>query len=170
MTDANKSNPRYLSAPPANVLVPMWNCWSAPTPSPAEFRTCACTLKSYNNTTPAVARFDDAILLVSPGGSYGYTYTSPPVVTSVSPNWGTPDGGTTRTVYGTGFSSGAKVTFDGIAATNVVVNNDNAITLFVPPHSAGSASVEVTNSDGQNSTLANAYTYKSGPGAARRSN
>lgn len=160
MTDANKSNPRYLSAPPANVQVPMWSVLQRTYTIPSGVSYVRMYAEIYNNTTPAVARFDDAFLLISPGGSYGYLYTSPPVVTSVAPNWGTPDGGTTRTVYGTGFQSGATVTVGGVAATNVVYNNDNAITFFVPPHSAGAASVAVRNSDGQTSTLASAYTYK----------
>ena len=163
MTNSSKANPQYLSAPPANVQVPMWNVLQRTYTIPSGISYVRMYAEIVNNTAAAVARFDDAFLQVSPGGSYGYTYTSPPVVTSVSPNWGTPDGGTTRTVYGTGFSSGATVTFDGVAATNIVVNNDNAITLFVPPHSAASTSVEVTNSDGQTSTLANAYTYKTAP-------
>src|SRR5439155_25384116 len=72
----------------------------------------------YYHSTAADAYFDDAIL------SGGFLYTSnspPPTVSSISPNSGTYNGGTGVTITGTGFLSGAMVTFGGTPATSVTV-------------------------------------------------
>lgn len=92
----------------------------------------------------------------------GFTYTNPaPTVTAVSPNAGTASGGTSVTITGTGFLSGATVTFGGTAATNVVVANSTSITARTPAHVAGVVNVVVTNTDTQSGTLTNGYTYQS---------
>jgi hypothetical protein len=84
----------------------------------------------------------------------------PPVtVTSVSPNNGTAFGGTAVTVNGTGFVSGATVTFGGTAATSVVVVGPTQITATTPAHAAGAVNVVVTNVDTSSGTLTNGYTY-----------
>ena len=163
LTDSNKSHPQYLAAPPADVEVPLWSLQQRTYTVPSGIAYVRLYAEIVNNTTAAVARFDDAFLQRSSGGTYGYTYISPPFVNSVAPDWGTPAGGTTRTVYGTGFDSGATVKVGGVSASNVVVNSDNAITFFVPPHSAAALPVQVTDSDGDSSTLANGYTYKAAP-------
>src|SRR5208283_2566982 len=162
-TDANKANPTYTGAAPYNIQDPQWEVQESTytVPSGKAFVRLYCQITG--NTVAAVARFDDAILQRAPEGTYGYTYNSPPWLNSISPNWGTPAGGTTRTVFGTGFQSGSTVTVGGAAATNVVVNSANAITFFVPPNNAGTADVSVTGPDGQVSTLASAYTYQTPP-------
>lgn len=163
ISDANKANPVFLAAPPVNAQTPQWQLQQGTytIASGQAFIRLYCEIVA--NTVPATAWFDDAILQRTPNGSYGYTFVSPPVVTSIAPNWGAPEGGTTRTVYGTGFQSGATVTVGGIAASHVVVNNNNAISVFVPLQSVGTVNVTVTNPDGQISTLANAYTYRIPP-------
>jgi phospholipase C len=163
ISDVNKKNQVFLAAPPANVQDAQWELQKGTytVPTGKAFIRLYCEI--LNNTVPAVARFDDAILQRSPGGTYGYTFISPPMVNSVSPNWGTPAGGTTRTVWGTGFLSGDTVKVGGAAATNVVVNSANAITFFVPPGVAGDANVSVTSPDGQTSPTPTTYTYKNAP-------
>ena len=161
VSDANKANPTFLAAPPTNVQVPQWQLQQVPTRSRPVQPSSGCTLKSSRTPRLRVARFDDAIFQRSPGGTSGFTFISPPIVTSVAPNWGAPQGGTTRTVYGTGFLSGATVTVGGIAASHVVVNSNNAIRC--PTHSAGATDVTVTNPGGDTSTLANSYTYRVPP-------
>lgn len=93
----------------------------------------------------------------------GFTYTTPtnpaPTVSSVSPNSGSTDGGTSVTVTGTGFSSGASVTFGGAGATGVTVVGSTSITATTPAHAAGEVNVVVTNTDGQSGTLTNGFTY-----------
>jgi hypothetical protein len=63
------------------------------------------------------------------------------------------------TIAGTGFVTGASVTFGGTAATNVVVVNATQITAKTPAHAAGAVNVTVTNTDTTTGTLTNGYTY-----------
>ena len=83
----------------------------------------------------------------------------PPTVISVMPNSGTPNGGTGVTITGTGFVSGATVTFGGTAATGVTVASSTSITASTPAHAAGAVAVTVTNTDSQGGSLNNGYTY-----------
>ena len=85
----------------------------------------------------------------------------PPVtVTSISPTSGTATGGTSVTINGSGFVSGAAVTFGGTAATNVVVVSAIKITARTPAHATGSVNVTVTNTDTSSGTLTSGYLYK----------
>jgi len=84
-------------------------------------------------------------------------------VSSVSPNTGSPAGGTAVTIAGTNFAAGATVTFGAAAATNVVVVSGTEITATTPAGSAGAVTVTVTNSNGLNGTVANAFSYVEAP-------
>jgi Chitobiase/beta-hexosaminidase C-terminal domain/IPT/TIG domain/Calcineurin-like phosphoesterase len=89
-----------------------------------------------------------------------FTYTNPaPTVTLIAPTSGTTGGGTAITITGTGFLSGATVSFGGTAATNVAVANSTTLTATTPAQAAGSVNVVVTNPDGQSGSLPNGYTY-----------
>lgn len=77
-----------------------------------------------------------------------------PTLGLLSPDSGTPQGGTAFSLTGTGFkdqvTGATTVTFDGIPATNVVVVNDNLLTAVTPagiPNNTR-ARLEVTNSRG----------------------
>ena len=97
----------------------------------------------------------------------GYSYTNPaPSVNSIAPNSGPASGGTSVTISGTGFLSGATVSLGGTAASNVNVASSTSITATTATHAAGPVSVVVTNSDGQNGTLSNTYTYNAAPTVA----
>ncbi len=98
------------------------------------------------------------------GGSGGGTGNPAPTVASITPNSGTANGGTPVTITGTGFLSGATVSLGGTAATGITVVNSTTITATTAAHAAGAASVVVTNTDAQNGTLANGYTYTSSTG------
>jgi hypothetical protein len=94
----------------------------------------------------------------------GYNYTSPnpaPTVTAISPTSGTTAGGTAITISGTGFLTGATVSFGGASATAVTVVNSTSITATTPAHSAGAVDVVVTNTDTQNGTKTSGYNYTS---------
>jgi hypothetical protein len=82
-----------------------------------------------------------------------------PTISSVAPNSGATTGATAVTLAGTGFASGATVTFDGTAADSVVVVNSTTLTANTPAHAAGAVSVVITNPDGQAGTLAAGFTY-----------
>ena len=88
-------------------------------------------------------------------GSYTFTTagSDPPTVTSISPNNGPFSGGTSVSITGTNFVSGATVTFGGVAANSMNVVSTTSITATTPSHAAGSVDVTVTNPDGQSATL-----------------
>ena len=85
-----------------------------------------------------------------------------PTITSVSPNSGSTAGGTSVTITGTNFATGAAVTFGSAVATNVVVVNSTTITATTPAGSSGAVTVTVTL-NGQSGALANGFTYVSPP-------
>ena len=162
VTDAEKRNPIYVGAAPGNVANAQWELQQSTYTISRGMAFVRLYCEVNFSTVPSVARFDDAILSITPG-SGGYAYVSPPMLMSVAPNWGAPAGGTTRTVYGSGFGEGDTVTLGNARATNVVVNSANAITFFAPSNSSGPVNVTVTAPDGESSTLADAYTYKTPP-------
>lgn len=96
------------------------------------------------------------LLVLTPSG----TVSNPaPNLTSISPTSGTASGGTTVTLTGTNFISGASVAFGGVAATGETVSSSTSMTAVAPAHAAGGADVVITNPDGQTDTLTGAYTY-----------
>lgn len=87
-----------------------------------------------------------------------YTTSTDGVLSALSsPGFGC--AGTAVTIAGTGFGVGAGVTFGGVAASGVVVTNQNLITCVAPAHANGAVDVVVTNADALTSTLAGGYTY-----------
>ena len=127
------------------------------------------TATSISVTTPAGSVAGPVSVVVSnPTGqsatlANGFTYQGPaPTVSSLTPTSGTSSGGTSVTISGTNFVSGAKVTFGGTAAT-VTATAATSITVTTPAHAAGVVSVVVINPDGQSATLTNAYTYIAPP-------
>lgn len=83
----------------------------------------------------------------------------PPGITSVSPNIVTWEGGTTVTITGENFVSGATVKIAGVAASGVTFIDAAHISCVTPPHSEGYVTVEVINPSGQASSLDNAIYY-----------
>jgi acid phosphatase len=82
-----------------------------------------------------------------------------PIPTAITPNSGTTAGGTAVTIRGTGFVSGATVSFGGVAATNVTVVGSTTITATAPAHAAGAVNVTISNPNSQTGTLTNGFTY-----------
>jgi hypothetical protein len=114
--------------------------------------------------TPAAGAGTFAVQVTNPDTQVGtlasaFTYVAPPAVTSVSPTSGPTTGGTTITVTGSAFVSGATVRVNGVAATGVTFLSATQVRAVTPAGTAGARSVQVTNPDGQSSTLANAFTY-----------
>jgi hypothetical protein len=100
------------------------------------------------------------VTVVGPGGTSAtsaadqYTYVLSPIVAGISPTQGPIQGGTTVTITGTNFISGAVVDFGTTAATNVVVVSSTKITAKSPAESAGTVNVTVTTSGGASATSA----------------
>src|SRR5262245_46081380 len=81
----------------------------------------------------------------------------------ISPNDGPILGATAATIRGSGFSSGATVTVDGIRVDATVVD-EYTITLTMPPHADGKVDVSVTRAPGQQPvSLWSGYTYVGPP-------
>ena len=74
--------------------------------------------------------------------SYDYVYPLP-VIASLSSSNGSPNGGNTAIINGTGFTGATAVQFGGTDVTSFTVNSDTRITVVVPAGIAGQT-VQVT--------------------------
>ncbi|MCE7957561.1 MAG: hypothetical protein DYH06_06430 [Acidobacteria bacterium ACB2] len=93
-------------------------------------------------------------------GAAGFTVTYPaPTVSGIAPGTGPTTGGTSVTVSGTGFRTGAVVTFGGVLAGTTTVTSPTSLTAASPVHAAGTVDVRVTNTDGQGASVAGAFAY-----------
>ena len=92
-----------------------------------------------------------------------FTYTLPaPTITNISPATGPTSGGTLVTITGSGFQSGATVTFGARDATNVVVVDATSIILRTPLGPASeltNVDVVVTNPDSTKATATAGFAY-----------
>jgi hypothetical protein len=77
--------------------------------------------------------------------------SSAPQISSVTPNSGGTNGGTSVTISGSNFSSISAVTFGGAYATSFTVNSPTSITATSPAHSAGVVDIVVISSMGSSS-------------------
>ncbi len=116
-------------------------------------------------TTPANTVGPVTVLVGGSGGQVGgltagFTYiVAIPLVSSITPATGLPQGGTPITITGSGFVPGATVTVGGVAATGVSVVGPTQINATTPPGSIGAAIVLVINPGGAISGLASAFSY-----------
>lgn len=122
--------------------------------------------KTMQVSTPAGASGPVDVSVVVPGRPEftrpeGFTYsdTAPRAVEKVSPRKGSDAGGTAVAITGSGFLSGATVTFDGRPASNVRVVGPTTITAVTPSGSVGKADVAVTNPGVPAATLSNGFEY-----------
>jgi hypothetical protein len=114
--------------------------------------------------TPAAAAGSVAVTVTNSNGqsvdpANDFTFVSGPTLTSVSPSSGSTTGGTTVTLTGSGFLTGATVAFGSVASSAVTVQSSTQITALTPAASAGTVTVTVTNSNGQSASLASAFTF-----------
>jgi hypothetical protein len=83
-----------------------------------------------------------------------------PIVSEVDPSTGFTTGGTPVTITGSGFTGATEVDFNGKAAGNVMVVNDDSITATSPVGVAGVVDVTVTTPVGPSTvTPADQFTY-----------
>ncbi|MGD0696946.1 MAG: IPT/TIG domain-containing protein [Terriglobia bacterium] len=113
--------------------------------------------------TPAHSAGTVTVTVTNPDGgsgslSNGYAYNVAPTITSITPIVGSIIGGTSVTIVGTGFQTGATVSFGGAAATIATVTTTQ-ITLTTPAHAPGTVNVTVTNPDGSSVTQTGGFTY-----------
>ncbi len=116
-------------------------------------------------TTPAHTAGAVSVIVTNADGqsatlTNSFTYTAAaPTITRISPTSGTRNGGTTVTISGMNFVSGATVTFGGTAAA-VRSISATSISVRTPAHATGAVNVVVTNPSGQSATLTSGYTYR----------
>ena len=95
---------------------------------------------------------------VAPGPTPRPSAAAPPTITAVSPTTGSTGGGTTVTITGSGFQSGATVTL-GDEGRPATVGSSTSIQLTTAANDARRVDVAVTNPGGQVARLSGAYTY-----------
>jgi hypothetical protein len=118
-------------------------------------------------TTPAHAPGPADVSVTNPDGqkstsSGGFIYIKPPILNGLAPTSGPTAGGTILTVTGADFDPSAQVMIDAVAAQVTDRAGSTSITVSVPAHAAGEASVLVRNPDGQVTATAK-FTYVAPP-------
>ena len=121
---------------------------------------------SITAVSPAGTAGTVDVTVTTPGGTSAtspadqFTYDPVPTITSVAPAAGPLAGGTTVTITGTGFVTGATVDFGLTGATGVTVVSATSITAVSPAVPAGTVDVTVTTPGGTSATLpADQFTY-----------
>lgn len=112
------------------------------------------------------------VALATVGGACGHANTassSPPPttpstalphVTTVAPDVGAAQGGTTVTITGSGFTGATEVDFGRVRARRMTVDSDSEITATSPSDGRGSADVTVVTPKGTSATsLADQFFY-----------
>lgn len=90
-----------------------------------------------------------------------------PVISSISPAFSSPAGGTQVTISGINFTDNEDtiVTFDNLPATAVNVTGSTTLTAIVPAHSPGAVTVRLSNRHGS-AALSGGFTYYQNGSAA----
>ncbi len=94
---------------------------------------------------------------------FGAATNTAPKIDALSATSGPVSGGTAVTISGSGFATGATVTFGGTPAGAIVVGS-TTINTTTPSHASGPVNIVVTNPGGQSGTLTNGYVYAAAPG------
>ena len=90
----------------------------------------------------------------------GFTYQTPGI-TAITPAQGSMDGGDLVTITGNGFVDGVAVSFGGVNATDVIVNNANSLTAVTPSSATnGTVDVWITTLLGYSGVSFTGYTYQ----------
>jgi IPT/TIG domain-containing protein/FG-GAP repeat protein len=124
------------------------------------------TATSITATSPAESAGQVDITVTTAGGTSAtsssdkYTYTTGPVITSITPTSGPLAGGTLVTITGTNLAGATAVKFGSSKATSIPLNTATSITAIAPPESAGLVDITVTTVGGNSPTgSADQYTY-----------
>jgi hypothetical protein len=128
-----------------------YNCSATATSPAGTYPIIPCLLDPSNRETNYTVSLLDGTLTVTPA--------TPPTIVKVTPDTGLTNGGTAVTILGTGFATGATVTFGALPASSVEVINSTNLTAVTPPSALGTVSVVLTNADGLSATPTNIFTY-----------
>jgi hypothetical protein len=121
-------------------------------------------------TAPARAAGVVPVKVTTAGGSSAavtaarFSFVGVPVVKTVAPAVGGPEGGTAVTITGTGFTGATSVAFGGVPAPSTTVVSATKLTTVTPPHAVGVVDVTVTGVAGTSASGSGSrYTYASVP-------
>ncbi len=110
--------------------------------------------------TVAVEFQNGAGAVSAPATATIYLVTSPPAISSVSPDAGSTSGGTAVTIKGAHFAPGSTVKFGSTVATTVTFVSGSRLNVVAPAHSAGTVRIEVITPAGTSSaTNSDLYAY-----------
>jgi hypothetical protein len=79
--------------------------------------------------------------------------------TGVDPSKGLTSGGTRVRITGAGLTSATQITFDGVPASQIVIDSDSAAFAVSPPHQVGIVDVAIISSTGQKVLVAQGFAY-----------
>ncbi|MCX6421755.1 MAG: IPT/TIG domain-containing protein [Actinobacteria bacterium] len=118
----------------------------------------------FTAETSAHAAGEVTVSFLTPAGTTTstITYVDPPTFTSISPDAGTVDGGTSVVITGTGFTDVTTVEIGGVTATGLTIVSDTQLTVVTPAHVADLSDVKVI-SDFGDVTQFNAYRFAAAP-------
>jgi methionine-rich copper-binding protein CopC len=126
----------------------------------------ANTATSVTVTTPAHAAGPVPVTVTTSYGATtdtnGFTYGTPPTVTSLSTTTGSTAGGTSVTITGAHLGATTSVNFGGTAATGLNVTSTTSATVTTPAHVANPVDVVVNTLFGS-ATDTDAFTYTAAP-------
>jgi hypothetical protein len=127
--------------------------------APADAFTIASDTQIAATSPPGAGTVGVTVTTAGMSAAASFTYTgSPPAVTQISPNSGSPAGGNNVIITGSGFTSAEGVQF-GSAGAHFTVASDTQISATSPPGS-GTVDVTVTNPAGVSAiSPADQFTY-----------
>ncbi|MFL5272071.1 MAG: IPT/TIG domain-containing protein, partial [Anaeromyxobacteraceae bacterium] len=136
----------------ATVTVNSTTSFTATTPP----HVAATADVTVTNPDGQVATLAGAFTFNAPGGT---GLPPPPSITTLDVTSGPTTGGTRFNINGS-FTTGATVTFGGVAGVNPQVQNTGGfVTVTTPQHLAGAVAVSVTDAFGQVATKPAAFTF-----------
>jgi phosphatidylserine/phosphatidylglycerophosphate/cardiolipin synthase-like enzyme len=118
---------------------------------------------TVGETDVVVTNMDFATGIIDSGSgsstlTHGFTFVVAPFISNVTPSAGTVSGGTTVTINGKNFVSGAQLLVGGQPAV-VQTLTSTRMTAVVPANTAGTSPVMIVNPDGQSSNTL-IFTYQ----------
>jgi len=120
------------------------------------------TAVTPNHPTPGVIN----VSVTTPSGSStltgGYTFITPPLLSSVAPSIGSTAGGLAVTLTGSNLTGTTQISFGGNLVTQFNVVDSTTISALTPDHADGIVNIILTNPIGV-TTLNNGFTYESAP-------
>jgi hypothetical protein len=124
--------------------------------------TCRTPAASTPGVVPVAVLSDATGSTTVPAG---FTYNTPPVITSLSPTSGPLTGGTLLTISGAGFLGQLTVTVGGLPATSVQVSAGNTVVTCRTPAAptSGAREVVVTSDTHGPATAAQRFSYTGPP-------